>query len=77
MSDLEKLRTLVAGVPKPPCEDLIPFSIKTSFLAPAKLGTCISEGTIRAGRSIVFAEGRLWGSDGKLAVHATATLATK
>lgn len=52
--------------------------IKASFLAPAKLGTCIGEGQIiRAAKSIVFAEGRLWGSDGKLAVHATATLAVK
>ena len=49
--------------------------IKASFLAPATLGTCIGEGQIvRAGKTIVFAEGRLWGSDGKLAVHATATL---
>jgi uncharacterized protein (TIGR00369 family) len=135
MSDLEKFRTLVAGVPKPPCAALIPFSIievdsergfvkvefepqpafgnvfghvqggfavamidipislagllkqqqwlptveiKTSFLTPAKLGTCIGEGQIiRAAKSIVFAEGRLWGGDGKLAVHATATLAVK
>ncbi len=54
------------------------IEIKTSFLAPAKLGTCIGEGLIiRAGKSIVFAEGRLWGSDGVLAVHATATLAAK
>jgi len=54
------------------------LEIKTSFLAPAKLGTCVGEGRIlRAGKSIVFAEGRLWGSDGKLAVHATATLAAK
>ena len=52
--------------------------IKSSFLAPARLGVCISEGQIiRAGKSIVFAEGRLWGSDGKLAVHATATLSAK
>ena len=27
MSDLEKLRTLIAGAPKPPCAALIPFSI--------------------------------------------------
>jgi uncharacterized protein (TIGR00369 family) len=52
--------------------------IKCSFLAPAKLGVCMGEGRIiRAAKSIVFAEGRLWGSDGKLAVHATATLAVK
>src|SRR5688572_5590422 len=52
--------------------------IKTSFLTPAKLGTCMAEGQIiRAAKSIVFAEGRLWGSDGKLAVHATATLVIK
>jgi uncharacterized protein (TIGR00369 family) len=49
--------------------------IKASFLSPAKVGTCIGEGQIvRAGKAIVFAEGRLWGPDGKLAVHATATL---
>jgi acyl-coenzyme A thioesterase PaaI-like protein len=54
------------------------LEIKTSFLAPAKLGLCIGEGQIlRAGKTIAFAEGKLWGSDGKLAVHATATLAVK
>jgi uncharacterized protein (TIGR00369 family) len=135
MSDLEKLRTLVANAPKPPCAALTPFviveadserglvkvefapqpafgnmfghiqggfavamidvpislagllklqqwlptvEIKTSFLAPAKLGTCLGEGqVIRAGKSIVFAEGRLWDADGKLAMHATATLAVQ
>ena len=135
MSDVEKLRALIASAPKPACAALTPFTvvaadaergfvkvefepqpafgnmfgniqggyavamldlpisfagllklqqwlptveIKTSFLAPARLGTCIGEGQIiRAGKSIVFAEGRLWGSDGKLAVHATATLAAK
>jgi uncharacterized protein (TIGR00369 family) len=135
MSDLEKLRALVASAPQPPCAALIPFAIveadsergfvkvefepqpafgnvfghiqggfavamidlpislvgmlkvqqwlptveiKTSFVAPAQLGACIGEGRIiRAARSIVFAEGRLWGADGKLAVHATATLAVK
>jgi uncharacterized protein (TIGR00369 family) len=54
------------------------IEIKTSFLVPAKLGACVGEGKIlRAGKSIVFAEGRLWGADGNLAVHATATLAVK
>lgn len=49
--------------------------IKTSFVAPAKIGSCIGEGRIiRAGRSVVFVEGRLWNSDHELAVHATATL---
>lgn len=135
MNDLERLRTLVASAPQPPCAALIPFSIveadadrglvrvefepqpafgnvfghiqggfavamidlpmslagllklqrwlptveiKSSFLAPATLGKCIGEGQIlRAAKSIVFVEGRLWGSDGRLAVHATATLAVK
>jgi uncharacterized protein (TIGR00369 family) len=135
MSDVERLRALIASAPTPACAALTPFSvveadaergfvkvefepqpafgnmfgnvqggyavamldlpisfaaliklqqwlptveIKTSFLAPARLGTCIGEGQIiRAGKSIVFAEGRLWGSDGKLAVHATATLAVR
>jgi uncharacterized protein (TIGR00369 family) len=57
---------------------LATVEIKASFLAPARLGTCLGEGQIlRAGKSIVFAEGRLWGSDGRLAVHATATLAAR
>jgi uncharacterized protein (TIGR00369 family) len=135
MSDVERLRALIASAPTPACAALTPFSvveadaergfvkvefepqpafgnmfgnvqggyavamldlpisfaaliklqqwlptveIKTSFLAPARLGTCIGEGQIiRAGKSIVFAEGRLWGPDGKLAVHATATLAVR
>jgi uncharacterized protein (TIGR00369 family) len=135
MSDIEKLRALIASAPKPACAALTPFTvieadaehgfvkvefepqpafgnmfghiqggyavamldlpisfagllklqqwlptveIKSSFLAPAQLGVCIGEGRIlRAGKSIVFAEGRLWGADGKLAVHATATLAAK
>lgn len=49
--------------------------IKTSFIAPAKIGKCIGEGwVIRAGRSVTFVEGKLWNVDGELAVHATATL---
>jgi uncharacterized protein (TIGR00369 family) len=49
--------------------------IKTSFIAPAKIGQCLGEGRIlRAGRSIVFVEGKLWNDNGELAVHATATL---
>ena len=52
--------------------------IKCSFLAPAKLGTCIGEGrVIRAGRSLVFLEGKLWGADGELAAHATATASVR
>jgi uncharacterized protein (TIGR00369 family) len=50
--------------------------IKTSFIAPAKIGTCTGEGCVlRAGRTVVFVEGRLWNDTGELAVHATATLA--
>jgi uncharacterized protein (TIGR00369 family) len=48
--------------------------IKSTFLAPAKLGVCIGEGRVlKAGQSLAFVEGRLWGADGQLAVHATAT----
>ena len=48
--------------------------IKSTFLAPAKLGTCIGEGSVlKAGKSLVFVEARLWGADSQLAVHATAT----
>jgi len=50
--------------------------IKSSFVAPMKLGECRGEGVvIRAGRQLVFLEAKLWGADGKLAVHATATAA--
>jgi uncharacterized protein (TIGR00369 family) len=54
---------------------LTTVEIKTSFVAPAKIATCIGEGqVIRAGRSVIFVEGRLWNADNELAVHATATL---
>jgi uncharacterized protein (TIGR00369 family) len=50
--------------------------IKSSFVAPLKLGECRGEGlVVKAGRQVVFLEARLWGADGKLAVHATATAA--
>jgi len=50
--------------------------IKSSFLAPLKLGECRGEGSvIKAGKQLVFLEARLWGADGKLAVHVTATAA--
>jgi uncharacterized protein (TIGR00369 family) len=49
--------------------------IKTSFIVPAKIATCIGEGlVIRAGRNVMFVEGKLWNADHELAVHATATL---
>ncbi len=48
--------------------------IKTSFLAPLKIGKCIGEGrVIRAGKSIFFSEGKLINAQGDVAVHATAT----
>jgi uncharacterized protein (TIGR00369 family) len=50
------------------------IEIKSSFVAPMKLGACRGEAAVvRAGRQLVFLEARLWGADGKLAVHATAT----
>jgi uncharacterized protein (TIGR00369 family) len=50
--------------------------IKSSFVAPMKLGECRGEGlVVKAGRQIVFLEAKLWGADGRLAVHATATAA--
>jgi uncharacterized protein (TIGR00369 family) len=50
--------------------------VKTSFVAPARIGRCVGEGTVlRAGKSFVFVEAKLWNDSGDLAVHATATLA--
>ena len=48
--------------------------IKSSFVAPMKLGECRGEGlVVKAGRQLVFLEAKLWGADRKLAVHATVT----
>jgi uncharacterized protein (TIGR00369 family) len=55
-------------------EFLPTVEIKTSFLAPARIGPCAAEGRVlRTGRSLVFTEARLWTGDGTLAAHATAT----
>jgi uncharacterized protein (TIGR00369 family) len=52
------------------------IEIKSSFVAPMKLGDCRGEGlVVKAGRQVVFLEAKLWGADGRLAVHATATAA--
>ncbi len=48
--------------------------IKSTFVAPLMLGESRGEASIiKAGRQLVFLEAKLWGADGKLAVHATAT----
>ncbi len=48
--------------------------IKSTFVAPMVLGESRGEASIiKAGRQLVFLEAKLWGSDGKLAVHATVT----
>jgi uncharacterized protein (TIGR00369 family) len=52
--------------------------IKSSFVAPAKLGECKGEARlIKAGKALAFVEARLWGADGQLAIHATATVSLK
>ena len=52
--------------------------IKSSFVAPAKIGPCIGEGrVIKAGKNLVFLEAQLWGADGQLAIHATATASVR
>lgn len=49
--------------------------LKSSFLTPTKIGRTTGEGRIlRAGRNLVFVEGKLFNTDGELAVHSTATL---
>jgi uncharacterized protein (TIGR00369 family) len=48
--------------------------IKSTFVAPLVLGESRGEASvIKAGKQLVFLEAKLWGPDGKLAVHATAT----
>ncbi|OYU45571.1 MAG: hypothetical protein CFE44_06795 [Burkholderiales bacterium PBB4] len=49
--------------------------IKSTFVAPMVLGESRGEASvIKAGMQLVFLEAKLWGADGKLAVHATATV---
>lgn len=51
------------------------IEIKSTFVAPMKIGPCRGEVTIvKAGLQLVFLEARLMGADGQLAVHATATV---
>jgi uncharacterized protein (TIGR00369 family) len=50
------------------------IEIKSSFLEPIPIGTCIGEGRVlKAGRSLAFIEGRLMTLDHRPAVTATAT----
>lgn len=54
------------------------IEIKCSFLAPAVLGACRGEARVlKAGSNIAFLEARLWGGDGQLAIHSTATVSLK
>ena len=50
------------------------IEMKTSFMAPLEIGKCVGEGkVIRAGKNIVFTEGKIINAKGDVAVHATAT----
>ena len=52
--------------------------MKSTFVAPAKVGTCDGEARIiKVGNTLAFLEARLWGGDGELAIHATATVSVK
>lgn len=54
------------------------IEIKSSFLAPAVLGECRGEARVlKVGSSLAFVEAKLWGADGQLAIHATATVSVK
>jgi uncharacterized protein (TIGR00369 family) len=50
------------------------IEMKVQFLRPVSAGTVTVEGSFtKRGRSLSFMESRLYGEDGKLAAHATAT----
>jgi hypothetical protein len=52
--------------------------MKSTFMAPAKLGACDGEARIHQGRKDPrFPEAKLWGADGELAIHSTATVSVK
>lgn len=47
--------------------------IQSRFVGPARIGVCDGEAwVVKAGKSLIFREANLWGSDGQHAVHATA-----
>jgi uncharacterized protein (TIGR00369 family) len=51
------------------------IEMKTTFIAPAKLGECKGEAQIiKIGKTFAFLEAKLWGADGQLAIQATATV---
>ncbi len=51
------------------------LEVKVNFFRPVGPGVVTAEGWIeRAGKQIVFAEGRLLGADGKVAAKATSTI---
>jgi uncharacterized protein (TIGR00369 family) len=52
--------------------------IKSTFLAPARVGACTGEARLlKVGKAVAFVEARLWGADGELAIHATATVSVR
>ena len=52
--------------------------MKSTFVAPAKLGACDGEAKIiKVAKTLAFLEAKLWGADGELAIHATATVSVK
>ena len=54
------------------------IAIATHFLAPLPVGEIRGEGRVlKRGSSVIFAEGGLWATDGRLAVQATGTAAAR
>jgi uncharacterized protein (TIGR00369 family) len=52
--------------------------IKSSFLAPAKIGRCKGEARVlKVGSSLAFVEASLWDEGGELAIRATATVSVR
>ena len=50
------------------------IEIKTSYVTPAPIAELLGEATVlRAGSSVLFAEAKIFTTDGKLCAHATAT----
>ena len=50
------------------------IEIKSSFLEPLPIGTCVGEGRVlKVGKNLAFIEGRLLTADGRPGVTATAT----
>src|SRR5687768_11344161 len=87
---VQELQTALDSQPKPDCAALTPFTVEEVDFDLGRVVLLFASqpafknhfgnvqggfAVAKAGRQVVFLEAKLWGADGRLAVHATATAA--